>query len=240
MEQGQEKSQAQIKKEREKLLQKAKKIKAVFDRGTPEEQANIHNAYHEFLKQHGISEEEVDGIKNERVFTIQFEDDALILTNVILSVCPFTKIECTELYVKCTLDDEDFKEVIEKYRVFIKAWRSHKELFIMCFFTKHDEHFKMDNYAYEKFMKSNKPKNEDIVRAEEEDNKMEEAISNKSVNNRSSGGFIESKQTPEMIERQRLVSIMNKIIHFLPSIYYQRKHGGENKKPDLKLKKQNS
>ncbi len=228
MDTGQVKSEEKIKKERDKLLQKAKKIKAVVDRGTPEEQANINNAYHEFLNKHGLTEEDVDGIINDRVFTIQEEDDALVLTNVILSINPTTKVDCTELYVKCVLDDEDHKEVIEKFRVFIKAWRKHKNWAIMCFMTKYDEYFRMDKYAYEKFIKANKPKNEDIIRAEEEDSKMNQAV-------QSNHNF---EDTDEMIERKKWVALMNRVLPFMPPIFYERKHGEtkNNKKPEL-LKK---
>lgn len=211
--------QEEFKKEKEKLLVRARKLKALADRGIGGEKVNAQKKLDEFLLKHGLLLEDVESVKNHRVFTIQFEDDALVLANIIYSINPATKLECTELYVKCILDEEDFKEAVEKYRVFIKLWRKHKEWAITCFMTKHAKYMQMDEYAYEKFTKSSQQKNVDVLKSEEFDSEMVD-VTNK-LNEGSKFG-----KTADMLEKEREIEAMNRVLPFMPSVRYFRKFGG--------------
>ncbi len=215
---GQEEEQKTSLK-RNKILSMARKLKALADRGIGGEKDTAKRKYDEYCLKHGLSQSDVEELKNHRVFTIQFEDDALVLSNVIYSINPATKIDCTELYVKCILDDEDFKECVEKYRVFIKAWRKHKDFMIMVFMTKHADLLKMDDYAYAKFTKSNQQKNMDVAKAEEQDAEM------KDITDKLNGGS-KFGMTSEMIEKENEIKLMNRMLPHLPNIRYRRVYGG--------------
>jgi hypothetical protein len=217
MVEGQEKTAEQIKAEREKILIRARKLKALADRGIDGEKTSAREILNRFMLKHGLKEREVESAKNYRVFSIQYEDDVLILSNVILSINPATKLECTELYVKCELDEEDFKEAVEKYKVFIKLWRKHKEWSIMCFMTKHDKHFKMDEYAYQKFTRSNQQKNPDIVKAEAIDSEMRDVAE---------GSRSRFEDREQIRDKEISIMAMNKILPFMPTGNYKRKFGG--------------
>ncbi len=82
---------------KEKLKSKARKLKALADRGNEGEKKNAERMYREFIEKHKLDESEIDPSINNRRFRVKNYDDLMILNNVILSVNPFTKINNNEL-----------------------------------------------------------------------------------------------------------------------------------------------
>jgi hypothetical protein len=137
----------------EKLKSRAKKLKALADRGIEGEKDTARRMYEDFIKKHNL--EDNDEGTNVRILKIKYADDMLILFNVILSVNPFSKPVYEKNYIRVELDKEDYTEVKCKYRHFVKLWRIEKELLTMSFFSKHNVHFAPDDYAKKKWREHN-------------------------------------------------------------------------------------
>lgn len=157
---------------KEKLKSKARKLKALADRGVEGEKQNAQRRYEEFIKKHKLDESEIDPQLNNRRFRVKNYDDLLILNNVILSVNPFTKINNNELFLDVDLDDEDFREVKEKFKYFIKLFKVEKELLTMAFFSKHQKFFSPDDNAKNKWRES-RAENEELKKARENAEKID-------------------------------------------------------------------
>lgn len=151
---------------KEKLKAKARRLKALADRGVGGEKENAKRIYKEFIEKHKIEESEIDPSLNNRKFRVNNYDDSLILTNVILSVNPYTKITAHELCIQCDLDEEDFNEVKQKFRYFVKLYRIEKELLNMAFFSKHQKFFVPDEHSQNKWRESKK-ENDELRKARE-------------------------------------------------------------------------
>lgn len=156
---------------KEKLKSKARKLKALADRGVEGEKQNAQRRYEEFIKKHKLDESEIDPQLNNRRFRVKNYDDLMILNNVILSVNPFTKINNNELFLDVDLDDEDFREVKEKFRYFMKLFRVEKELLTMAFFSKHQKFFEPDDNAKNKWRES-RAENEELKKARQNADKI--------------------------------------------------------------------
>lgn len=147
-------------KTRDELLAKARLLKALADGvGEPHEKESAQRFFEQYCKTNKITLSEVVNNANQRTFKFKTEDECTILTNVILSVNPFTDVVpvyngagAAKNFVKCELDEEDFKECIEKFRHFIKLWYVEKDVLSMSFFAKHKEYFEPDEHTRKKYM----------------------------------------------------------------------------------------
>lgn len=155
----------------EKLKHKARRLKALADRGVGGEKDNAERMYREFITKHKLEENDIDPSVNNRKFKVKNYDDSLILTNVILSINPTTKVVNHNLCVTCDLDLEDYNEVKEKFRYFVKLYRIEKELLNMAFFSKHKDFFAPDEHAKNKWRESYK-ENEELKKARERADKI--------------------------------------------------------------------
>lgn len=183
----------------EKLKSKAKKLKALADRGVGGEKESATKMYNEFMEKHGLNDGDIDPSANNRKFKVRTEDDAFILTNVILSVNPFTKVNNLPSIVEAELDLEDFNEVKEKFRYFVKLWRVEKELLRMAFFSKHNDFFAPDDHAKNKWRESNK-ENEELKKARERAEKLSKT-QDETIKNSTSKEDLEKLKKNEQIQR---------------------------------------
>lgn len=184
---------------KEKLKSKAKKLKALADKGIGGEKDTATKMYIEFMEKHGLNDNEIDPSANNRKFKVKNDDDAFILTNVILSVNPFTKVVNNPTIVEAELDLEDFNEVKEKFRYFVKLWRVEKELLKMAFFSKHNEFFAPDDHAKNKWREHNQ-ENEELKKARERAEKLSKT-KDEVIKNSTSAEDLEKLKKNEQIQR---------------------------------------
>lgn len=187
----------------EKLKAKARKLKALADRGIGGEKETSERMYKEFIKKNKLDESDIDPSVNKRKFRIKTYDDSLILNNVILSINPFTKVISNDLFIECNLDDEDFKEVKEKFRYFVKLYRIEKELLNMAFFNKHNKFFTPDEQVRNKWRENNN-ENEELRKAREQ----AEKITNKSNKIKDD---LQSKLNLEKMKKDNQIQMLNMI-----------------------------
>ncbi len=190
----------------EKYKAKARRLLELAKRGVGGEKDNAKTKLEQLLARTGILIEEIDESLNIRTFRINSSDDGMLLTNIILSVNPYTKIVYLPTYVKCELDKEDHTEVIAKYRYFIKLWRIEKDLFTMSFFTKHEQYLRPDEYAHNKFRDTKNEKNEAFAKSEKAENKLNSNLS-ESLNTPPPKEFTQeqiNKQKQDMLNLNRM------------------------------------
>lgn len=102
-----------------KKIDKAKKLKALADRGDGGEMDSARDFYYKYLKEHGIAESEIDDEVFKRRFRLLNNEYEILLSHIIMSVNPFCIIDRTKAHEYIvTLDDEDFIEVEYKFMVF--------------------------------------------------------------------------------------------------------------------------
>lgn len=123
--------------------------------------------YDDYLRKHKLTPEQIEGSFKHRTFKIKDADGLIILTNVVLSVNPFAKIIPEKNFLNVELDDEDFIEVREKFRYFLKLWRVEKDLLTMSFFGKHQQFFSPDQYAQSKYREQSKTVNPEYEKAKQ-------------------------------------------------------------------------
>lgn len=152
---------------KELLRAKARKLYELSLRGIGGEKTNAENKLREFLEKHNLTLDEIDSSINNRLFKVKDEDSKTILINVILSVNPYCKVNSDKKHISANLDTEDFIEVKEKYKYFSKLFSIEKTLLMMAFFSKHEEFFKPDEFALNKFRDSSRNENQDLANARE-------------------------------------------------------------------------
>lgn len=157
------------------LKKKAKKLKALADRGIAGEKDSAKNFLEDFMKKHGLTADDVDDNAFIRFFKQRGLDYNTIVTNSIVSMNPFCKIMEEESSYKVSLDDYDFLEVeyktnffydlllkefdelFDKFKIRSKNQDSEKELFFTAFMFKHTECFQPDREALMKHQPKQKP-----------------------------------------------------------------------------------
>jgi hypothetical protein len=133
-----------------KLIEKAKKLKALADRGIAGEKKSAENFYRDFIAKHNIKEEDIDPKHHIRSFRLKGQDYSVLLSHIILSVNPFIIIDKKKGQYEVVLDDEDYIEVTERVNFFYDAFKREKELFFIAFMDKFSSNFVPDEQAVEK------------------------------------------------------------------------------------------
>ena len=217
---------------KEKLKSKAKKLKALADRGIGGEKESAIKMYKEFMEKNGLNDSDIDPSVNNRKFRVKNYDDSLILTNVILSVNPFSKPISTELFIEAELDLEDFNEVKEKFRYFIKLYRIEKELLNMAFFSKHNSFFTPDEHAQKKW-RENYSENTELKKAREQAEKLKnKSEKNKPDDNKdkSSSQELEKLKKDSQIQMRNMDRFSKLVPILLEGKYVRTSKTIENKK----------
>lgn len=153
-----------------KLIDKARKLKALADRGKDGEMESAKRFYDEFLNKNNISEQEIDSEYFKRTFNLVDSEYGILLSHIIMSVNPFCVIKRDEEHrFIVPLDDEDFVEVETKFRVFHNVFKKdekrmlrrynhlskedyeeEKFIFLSGFISFHQNHFAPDEYSVSK------------------------------------------------------------------------------------------
>lgn len=134
----------------EKLLSKARKLKALADRGIEEEKESAKRFYKDFIDKHGISEGDINPEHYNRVFRIKSREYEVLLSHIILSVNPYININKKRSEYKVVLDDADYVEVIERVDFFYRAFNKEKELFFSAFMDRFGSNFLPDEESVAK------------------------------------------------------------------------------------------
>lgn len=151
-----------------KLIDKARKLKALAERGKDGEMESAKRFYEEFLHKNNISEQEIDSEYFKRTFNLADSEYGILLSHIVMSVNPFCLIKKDEenKFV-VSLDDEDYIEVEHKFRVFHNAFKedekimlrryvgrddyeNEKFVFLSGFISFHQNHFVPDVYSVSK------------------------------------------------------------------------------------------
>ena len=179
-----------------KKIEKAKKLKALADRGDGAEKESARSFYEDYLKKHNLTENDIEPQHHNRRINIKNKDYEVLLSHVILSVNPFININKKKGYYEVLLDDADYIEVIERVNFYYKAFIREKEFFFIAFMDKFRISFMPDEEAVNKhsatamkmaedaerlFKKSNPEKNKSKII---EDIKNEPAPPNSNMDSR--------------------------------------------------------
>lgn len=163
----------------EKVMSMARKLKALAERGEGGEKTSAESKYKDYLKQHNLTDSDINPEMNKRVIEALDGDYKDVLLNVILSVNPYTKHSDNTTNIECYLDNEDYTEVLKKYEYFSKLLRIEKELLITSFIKKHSPAFEPDEKSKKKWRERRvenqafTTKNEEAKIIEKEYNRMQ-------------------------------------------------------------------
>lgn len=137
-----------------KLKKLAYKLKAVEDTGIGGEAESAHARLDELLTREGYTRADIFGSDSTRVFHMTtLNECSRILEKVIRSVNADSEIVVEEyktktgekdknkVTVKVLLSNEDYAEVVNKYRFFWKAYNEERELLFSAFLNRHGNYF---------------------------------------------------------------------------------------------------
>jgi len=143
-----------------KLLDKAKKLKALADRGVEGEGDSAKAFYKKFIEEHGIDEGEVNPQHYNRVFKLKSNDYEVLLSHIITSVNPFVSIKREKGRYNVILDDEDYIEVVERTNFFYEAFNREKKILFMAFMDVFKTNFLPDEQSVSKHQEVSKKMSE--------------------------------------------------------------------------------
>jgi len=198
----------------EKIIDKARKLKALAERGKDGEMESAKRFYESFLNKNKISEQEVDSEYFKRAFTLADSEYEILLSHIIMSVNPFCviqKMENQKFIVP--LDDEDFVEVENKFMTFHNLFKKdekimlrnyikfaqndyerEKFLFLSGFMHFHQKHFEPDVYAVSKQRdKDNRNINPDMAQSVKDTVSKGEFKGNESVDDKLKNEILDEK-----------------------------------------------
>lgn len=137
---------------KEKLRSKARKLKELAKRGEEGEKETAIKKYNDFIKEHNLNDSEIDTNMYRREFldVLDAEEKDIAIT-VLLSVNPYAKYNTLAKSISAELDDEDFIEAKDKIDYFIKLWRIEKNALRTAFAIRHNNFFKPDSDAMNKW-----------------------------------------------------------------------------------------
>jgi hypothetical protein len=149
---------------KEKILSKARKLKALAVGGDSGEKDNAERMYQEYIKLHNINDCEINSDMSVRYFTdIVNDNERDIVCTVLYSINPFSKPSYNAVFdVTVDLDEEDYVEAKEKVSYFITLWRLEVNALKSAFSLRHKDFLRPDAYAMDKW-RENKTKGEDNV-----------------------------------------------------------------------------
>ncbi len=143
---------------------KAVKLKrrALDNREGADMQERARLMYLAYIQRHGINDADVNVNGNKRLLAFRNDDEFFVLTNVIMAVDPYAKYTKETGGLVVDLDNDDYKEVGERYRYFVKVWRVERELLVRAFAQKHKKYFTPSDYEFAKADRVNKSLNKSL------------------------------------------------------------------------------
>lgn len=154
----------------------ARKLYELAQKGIGGEKDAAQKKFEEHLKKYKIHISEIDSSKNMRNFRVKSDDDRFILGNVILSVNPYAELIKLTTIIKVSLDEEDFIEVVNRFKYFARLYKTEREMLQMSFMHKHKDFFQPDEYTRNKWREKYKI-NEDLQSAQIKVEKIENKLS---------------------------------------------------------------
>lgn len=140
----------------EKVLSRARKLKALANAGEGGEQENAQRMYEAYIKEHNIEDCEINFSMNVReIDDIANTTEADIAYTILLSVNPYAKCSFSGNVMSTELDDEDYVEAKEKIKYFLTLWRLEVNALKGAFSLRHNEFFKPDEHALKKWRDNN-------------------------------------------------------------------------------------
>lgn len=176
MEQKNENSEDKKQSKREKHIVMARKLYELAQKGIGGEKDAAQKKFEEHLKKYKIHISEIDSSKNMRSFKVKSDDDRFILGNVILSVNPYAELIKLTTIIKVSLDEEDFIEVVNRFKYFARLYKTERQMLEMSFMHKHKDFFQPDEYTRNKWREKYKI-NEDLQSAQIKVEKIENKLS---------------------------------------------------------------
>lgn len=176
MEQKNENSEDKKQSKREKHIVMARKLYELAQKGIGGEKDAAQIKFEEHLKKYKIHISEIDSSKNMRSFRVKSDDDRFILGNVILSVNPYAELIKLTTIIKVSLDEEDFIEVVNRFKYFARLYKTERDMLQMSFMHKHKDFFQPDEYTRNKWREKYKI-NEDLQSAQIKVEKIENKLS---------------------------------------------------------------
>lgn len=176
MEQKNENSEDKKQSKREKHIVMARKLYELAQKGIGGEKDAAQKKFEEHLKKYKIHISEIDSSKNMRSFKVKSDDDRFILGNVILSVNPYAELIKLTTIIKVSLDEEDFIEVVNRFKYFARLYKTERQMLEMSFMHKHKDFFQPDEYTRNKWREKYKI-NEDLQSAQIKVDKIENKLS---------------------------------------------------------------
>lgn len=176
MEQKNENSEDKKQSKREKHIVMARKLYELAQKGVGGEKDAAQIKFEEHLKKYKIHISEIDSSKNMRSFRVKSDDDRFILGNVILSVNPYAELIKLTTIIKVSLDEEDFIEVVNRFKYFARLYKTERQMLEMSFMHKHKDFFQPDEYTRNKWREKYKI-NEDLQSAQIKVEKIENKLS---------------------------------------------------------------
>ena len=126
----------------DKVKNLIKKVKALADKGIDGERESAQQTLEKLLKKYGIKSKDIEqNNKTKRTFRIVNKDDCItILSQIIWDVVPDAKIKqhVRALEIYCSLTNEQFIEISEKYQYYWKLWCEEKQHTIIAFVVKNN------------------------------------------------------------------------------------------------------
>jgi len=225
------------------LIDKARKLKALADRGKGGEMDTAKRFYDEFLHKNNISENEIDSEYFKRTFNLADSEHEILLSHIIMSVNPFCLINRTENHkFIAPLDDEDFIEVEYKFMIFHdvfkkdekrmlsiysrldkKDYEKEKFIFLSGFLNFHQKHFAPDPYSVLKMRGSDgravNPDMADKVNGISEEKQKEENKKNYEKNKKK----LDSQEQPKTFNENEVEKLVGYSEDYTPVNYVRAK-----------------
>lgn len=161
---------------RAKHIATARKLYELAQKGYEGEKEAAKVKFEEHIKKYKIHISEIDTSKNMRKFRVKSDDDRFILANVILSINPYAELIKLEKFINVSLDEEDFTEVVNRFKYFARLYKVERQMLEMSFMHKHKDFFQPDEYTRNKWRERTKI-NEDLQSAQIKVEKIENKLS---------------------------------------------------------------
>jgi hypothetical protein len=135
-------SDSEITPDLDRLKNLIGKVKGLADRGVDGERDSAQNTLEKLLNKYGIKLKDIEQQnKTKRTFRIVNKDDCItVLSQIIWDVVPDAKIKqhIRALEIYCSLTNEQYIEVSEKYQYYWKLWCEEKQHTLIAFVVKNN------------------------------------------------------------------------------------------------------
>ena len=152
--------------ELDKIKQTIAKVKALAEQGFEGERESAKFLLDKLLKKHNITLDDIENLEVKRreiKYTKKIQESSMILAQCIFSVAGKVEIHAVnKKYLQIVeLNDEDYIEVILKYKYYIELFKKQKVLFVQSFLHKNSLFRKMSPEELEEMKNNRTPLDKD-------------------------------------------------------------------------------